>query len=485
MLTDETAENNTGGSAAGNTFDAPAVAAEPTSATASVPDSGSESVPVSTSVTMIEPLYAPLQGTVRVPGDKSISHRAVLFSAMAEGISHVTGVLDSADVRSSLSAVCALGALVDISEQQDGSLAGSISGWGGTDPHTPSMPIDCGNSGTTVRLLMGILAGWDIRAELTGDASLRKRPMRRIATPLEMMGVHFDLTNSETLPLVEHGTSTLRSINYTMPVASAQLKSAILLAGTQAHGITVVEEPSASRNHTELMLPQFGVPVEVNESKVSVEGPILLHGCDVSVPGDPSSAAFIVCAAVMTPQSDVTVENVLLSNTRTGFIRVLERMGACVNTTCEQTQSGEPSGSVHAEFSPELHGCEVEAHEIASLVDEVVVLSLVAAHAQGTTVFHGVGELRVKETDRLAAIIEGLSLIGVQAHVSEDDLIIEGEGTFDVPDDVVFDTKGDHRLAMTWALIGLCGKVPVYVKNFEAVAVSYPNFLSCMQKLGA
>ena len=433
--------------------------------------------------TLIEPLARPLSGAVRVPGDKSISHRSVLFSAMAEGTSHVSGVLDSADVRSSIGAVRALGAEVNLEKQPDGSLAGDISGWGGKGPSQPEGAIDCGNSGTTVRLLMGVLAPWDITVELTGDDSLRRRPMRRIATPLELMGARFAPGGATTLPLSITGTRGLAAISYDSPVASAQLKTAILLAGIFASGTTSVHEPAPSRNHTELMLPGFGVDVEAAPGEASVAGGQSLHACDVDVPGDPSSAAFMACAAALRPDSAIDIENVSLNEARIGFARVLERMGADITLKPTGSAGEEPCGTISVSYVEHLRSCEVVGHEIASLVDEIPVLALVAAHAEGTTVFHEVGELRVKESDRLQAIIDGLALLGVDAWEEGDDLFVEGNPQLQVPEGLVFESHGDHRLAMTWALVGACGRIPVSVTRFTCVAVSYPDFLADLKGL--
>lgn len=434
-------------------------------------------------LTTIDPLSAPLRGEASVPGDKSISHRAVLFSAMAEGVSQVSGVLDSEDVRSSLSAVSALGAKVDVRKQPDGSLAGSIEGWGAAGPVQPEGPVYCGNSGTTVRLLMGVLAPWALSVELTGDASLVRRPMRRIARPLELMGARLLPEDRPTLPLTVEGNPGLAPVEYDSPVASAQLKTAVLLAGVFARGTTVVKEPAPSRNHTELMLPEYGVEVESGSGWARVSGPAALHAADVSVPGDPSSAAFVVCAAVLKEESDVVLRNVSLSEGRIGFARVLQRMGAQVDVYLESAAGKEPVGCIRARHTRVLHACEVAPHEIASLVDEVPVLSLVAARAQGTTVFRGVGELRVKETDRLAAILEGMSKLGVRAWAEGDDLFIEGAPELEVPRGLEFDSRGDHRLAMSWALVALTGEASVAVRDFSCVAVSYPGFLDDMRKL--
>lgn len=433
--------------------------------------------------TLIEPLARPLSGAVRVPGDKSISHRSVLFSAMAEGTSHVSGVLDSADVRSSIGAVRALGAEVNLEKRPDGSLAGDIRGWGGLGPSQPEGVIDCGNSGTTVRLLMGVLAPWDITVELTGDDSLRRRPMRRIAAPLELMGARFAPEGATTLPLSITGTRGLAAISYDSPVASAQLKTAILLAGTFASGTTSVHEPALSRNHTELMLPGFGVDVEAAPGEASVAGGQSLHACDVDVPGDPSSAAFMACAAALRPDSAIDIENVSLNEARIGFARVLERMGADITLKPTGSAGEEPCGTISVSYVEHLRSCEVAGREIASLVDEIPVLALVAAHAEGTTVFHEVGELRVKETDRLAAILEGLSKLGVRAWAEGDDLHIEGKPGLVVPEGLVFDSLGDHRLAMTWSLVGFTGAHPVSIRDFEAVRVSYPGFRADIERL--
>ena len=433
--------------------------------------------------TLIEPLVRPLTGTVRVPGDKSISHRSVLFSAMAEGASHVSGVLDSADVRSSIGAVRALGAEANLEKQPDGSLAGDIRGWGGLGPSQPEGAIDCGNSGTTVRLLMGVLAPWDITVELTGDDSLRRRPMRRIADPLELMGARFAPEGAKTLPLSITGTRGLSAISYDSPVASAQLKTAILLAGIFASGTTGVREPAPSRNHTELMLPGFGVAVEAAPGEASVVGGQSLHACDVDVPGDPSSAAFMACAAALRPGSAIDIENVSLNEARIGFVRVLERMGVDITLKPTGSAGEEPCGTISVSCVEHLRSCEVAGREIASLVDEIPVLALVAAHAEGTTVFHEVGELRVKETDRLAAILEGLSKLGVRAWAEGDDLHIEGKLGLVAPEGLVFDSLGDHRLAMTWSLVGFTGAHPVSIRDFEAVRVSYPGFRADIERL--
>ncbi len=431
----------------------------------------------------IEPLEGPLTGSVHVPGDKSISHRAVLFAAMAEGTTRLSGVLDSDDVRSSVRAVQQLGARVALEKMADGSLAGGITGWGAQGPHTPDAPIDCGNSGTTVRLLMGILAPWNIEVELTGDDSLRRRPMLRVTAPLSRMGARFYPEDRGTLPLTVRGTRPLRAIDYDSPIASAQVKTAVLLAGVGAEGITRVVEPSPSRNHTELMLPRFGVQTMAASGMAQVSGPASMQACEIDVPGDPSSAAFLACAAALTPGSAIQIEGVSLNPARIGFLRTLEQMGVDASRRGVTSAGKELSGIISVRYCEDLHGCEVPAEKIASLVDEVPVLALVAAHARGITVFREVNELRVKETDRIAAIVDGLAKLGVNAWMDGNDLYIEGDPDLKAPEGLRFSSGGDHRLAMIWALVGLTGTVPVRIDGFEAVSVSYPGFLDDIASL--
>lgn len=434
-------------------------------------------------ITHIEPLTAPLDGEARVPGDKSISHRAVLFSAMAEGTSRLTGVLDSADVRSTIGAVSALGAEVSLERQVDGTLAGGVTGWGKNGPQQPDGPIDCGNSGTTSRLLMGVLAPWSIRVQITGDESLQKRPMRRIIAPLMKMGVSFEPEACETLPVTEVGTPSLKAITYDSPMASAQLKTAVLLAGLGAKGITTINEPAISRNHTELMLPEFGVKVDHAFRRASVEGPVTLSASEVDVPGDPSSAAFLICAALLKKGSSIQIENVSLNPGRVGFIRTLERMGASIEVRYLTAEGKEPIGVIEAAYTDKLTGCEIPSQHIASEIDEIPVLALVAAHASGITVFRGVSELTKKESNRLTAIIEGLGQLGVNAWAENDDLYIEGQPGLEVPEGLVFDSRKDHRLAMTWSLVGLCSDTPVDIIDFDCVSISFPTFLDCLKGL--
>ena len=309
--------------------------------------------------------------------------------------------------------------------------------------------------------------------------------MRRITAPLMKMGAEFSPAGQEHLPLTERGSRSLKALRYDSPMASAQLKTAILLAGVYARGTTVVREPAPSRNHTELMLPEFGVPTLASAREASVTGPAMLKGCRLDVPGDPSSAAFLICAALLKRGSDVSVADVSLNAARIGFIRTLERMGADVSVRTDSHAGKEPVGTMTARFTERLRGCEVPADKIASMVDEIPVLALVAAHAVGVTVFRQVGELRVKETDRLRAVMDGLSLLGVDVWEEGDDLFVEGQPGLKAPAGLSFESNGDHRLAMTWALVGLCGNEPVEVRDFDCVAVSYPGFASDIERLAS
>ena len=432
---------------------------------------------------IVEPLNSALKGEIEVSGDKSISHRSILFSAMAEGTSHVAGVLDSADVRASIEAVTALGAKCELAKQKDGSLKGEITGWGKQGPTQPSSAIDCKNSGTTARLLMGILAPWDITVELTGDESLCTRPMRRITAPLMMMGAKFDPAGAENLPITIHGNPKLKPIEYESPMSSAQLKSAILLAGIFAKGKTSVTEPTQSRTHTELMLPEYGVKTVANTRYAAVKGPSPMKASDVHVPGDASSAAFLTCLAVLTKDSEITINHVLLSQSRSGFLRTLERMGADVTWQIEGSEGKENYGTIRANYSPNIKGCEIPAKYFATVVDEVPILSLVMSRASGISVIRGCEELRAKETDRLQAIIDGLSDLGASVWTQSDDLFIEGDPDFIVPNKLMLPSNGDHRMALTWAIAALSGKEPIAIENFECIDVSYPNFLDDVKGL--
>ena len=420
-------------------------------------------------------------GNIRVPSDKSLSHRAVLFAGIASGTSHLRNLLPSDDVISSLEAMRTLGAAIELEEGPRG-LSGTVTGIGGKPGVQGTADIDCGNSGTTTRLLMGLICGLGVRARLHGDASLSRRPMERVMKPLRAMGARFTAQEGGRLPLVIEPTRGLTAVSYTTEQASAQVKSAILLAGLQARGTTTVTEPAHSRDHTELLLPAFGVPVAVNGLSASVEGPARLHAHDMSVPGDPSSAAFIAVAAALVEGSDVRIADVALNETRIGALRVLERMGARISFGNRHDEGAEPVGDVRVRYSPTLRATTVAAAEIASLIDEIPVLALAAAAGQGETVFEEAGELRVKESDRFAAIIDMLGALGVRAFADGDDLHIVG-GVAQAPASLQLPVYHDHRLAMTAHLLGKCFGVDVAVDDPDCVSVSWPSFYEDLAEL--
>ena len=432
----------------------------------------------------IGPASGPLEGTIRVPGDKSLSHRAVLFASMAEGTSRLEGVLASEDVFSTIAACRALGARIDAPVDVTGRLGTVVvDGWGERGPDSPQDVIDCGNSGTTVRLLLGVLAGWPIQATLVGDDSLSKRPMRRVTAPLESMGARFETSPDGTLPVIAQGAFPLDPLTYASPVASAQVKTAILLAGLRADGTTRVTEPALSRDHTERLLPAFGVPVAIDDAPgASVAGPTALQAHDLSVPADPSSAAFLAVAASIVPGSCVVLPEVSLNPTRTGFVEVLMRMGADISISDVRSAGAEPIGTITVSHPSALVGTVVTAAEVPTLVDEIPVLAVAAACATGTTRFEGVSELRVKESDRLEAITLGLRAFGVTVRSGRDWLEVDGGATLQP---VQLDSLHDHRLAMTWAVAALVASGPSVVTGWEAVAVSYPRFSEDLQRLGA
>jgi 3-phosphoshikimate 1-carboxyvinyltransferase len=332
--------------------------------------------------------------------------------------------------------------------------------------------------------MMGVLAGWPVDVTLVGDESLSRRPMRRVMAPLELMGARFSATDAGTLPVTVHGIAALEAIEYVSPVASAQVKSAVLLAGLRALGRTSVSEPAASRDHTERMLPEFCVPVDKDTGSHSavVTGPMVPCAIPTfAVPRDPSSAAFMVAAALLVPGSSVRLPGVSLNPTRSGFLRVLERMGASVTVVPFPMAESERSGEINARYTGYLSATTVTADEVPSLVDEVPILALIASQAHGETRFEGVGELRVKESDRLEAVTRGLIAMGATAEVEGDTLIVRGPAPLR---GAALDSLGDHRLAMTWAVAGLVAGSPVRVGRFEAVDVSYPAFERDLANLG-
>ncbi|MBE0475749.1 MAG: 3-phosphoshikimate 1-carboxyvinyltransferase [Coriobacteriia bacterium] len=432
---------------------------------------------------IVEPPAFPARGTLRVPGDKSISHRAVLLAAMAEGTSRLHGVLGGADVRATIGAVRALGAEV-VEEEGEHGLELAATGWGERGPSEPAGPIDCGNSGTTARLLAGVLAPWPVTVTLVGDESLSRRPMRRVTRPLVETGARFELTEDGTLPMTIRGAASAIGFSYDLHVASAQVKSAVLLAGCRAEGRTLVTEPAPSRDHTERMLPAFGVPVGREGLAAWVDGPVVPAATELSVPADPSSAAFMAGAALMHEGGEVTLPGLSVNPTRTGFLRVMERMGARVEYANERDEGGESVADVTVARDGALQAAEVAAEEVPSLVDEVPLLAVVATQAEGTTRFRGVEELRLKESDRLDGIVGVFSALYVGAKIDEEGtLVIVGRSHAPLRGDVALDSRGDHRLAMAYAVAALAADATVGIDGFECVEVSYPRFAEDLASL--
>jgi 3-phosphoshikimate 1-carboxyvinyltransferase len=413
-----------------------------------------------------------LRGDIGVPGDKSMSHRALILGGMAAGETHITGLLEGDDVLHTAKAVEALGAEVERLGEGEWRVRGA-------DWDSPAAPIDCGNSGTGVRLLMGAAAGYPISVTFTGDASLSKRPMARVTEPLRAMGAQAE---GSTLPVTIRGGS-LRGISFINEKASAQVKSAILLAGLRAEGEVEVIEPRASRDHSENMLRAFGCDVDVDGEHIRLGKRRSMTGTDVEIPGDPSSAAFPVVAALIVPGSEIIVRNVMTNPLRTGLLTTLREMGADISVEKARTHGGEAVGDVIVRSSP-LRAVEVPADRAPSMIDEYPILAVAAAFAEGTSVMHGLSELRVKESDRLAAVIAGLRSCGVDARDEGDTLIVEGCGGPPPGDGHVL-AHDDHRIAMSFLVMGLAARAPVSVDSADMIATSFPTFVPLMRSLGA
>jgi 3-phosphoshikimate 1-carboxyvinyltransferase len=415
------------------------------------------------------------RGTAAVPGDKSIAHRALLFGALAHGWTRIAGIPGGADVCATVRALGTCG--VHAQRNGDGVI---VQGAGRRAFRSNGARIDCGNSGTTMRLLMGVLAAQTGTAELVGDASLSRRPMRRVADPLRRMGAAVELTGGGVAPLRVTGSASLQGTDHELPVPSAQLKSALLLAGLGAQGRTRLRGALHSRDHTERMLPLFGACVHASEDEISIEGGQDLRGVFLRVPGDPSSAAFLVAAAVMLADAEIEVRGVLLNPLRLGFVNVLRRMGARIEIDV-QREDPEPVGTIFARTSS-LRAARVEAGEVPSLIDELPLLALAATQAQGATVVRGAAELRVKESDRIEAIARVLRAMGASIETYEDGFAVEGpqplRGT-------AIDSLGDHRIAMTAAIAGLLARGGVHVRDAQCAGVSFPEFFAQLQSLGA
>ncbi len=423
----------------------------------------------------IRPPARPLRGEVRVPGDKSLSHRLLLFNAVARGPARVEGLLASGDVAATLAAVRALGVPVRV----EGEGRVRVEGRGFEGLKEPAAPLNGRRSGTTLRLLAGLLAGRPFFSVLDGDPQLRRRPMKRVTEPLRRMGAQIDGRDGGRFPPLAIRGGPLRGIRHRLPVASAQVKTALLLAGLQAEGETLVEEPAPSRDHSERLLAAMGAPLVREGLRVRI-GPGPLAPLSMAVPGDPSSAAFLVAAAVLVPGSRLEIAGVGLNPTRMGFYRLLQRMGAEVTWEVEETRAGEPVGRIRAEAS-ELEGIEVGGEEIPQAIDELPLLAVLVTRARGETVVRDAGELRVKETDRIGALVAELRRMGAAVEARPDGFVVAGPVELR---GAVVSAHGDHRLAMALAVAALTARGETAVRGGNRAADSFPGFWETLRALG-
>jgi len=424
----------------------------------------------------------PLRGTVTVPGDKSISHRSLMFAGLAVGESRIEGLLEGEDVLATAAAMRAMGAQIE----RDADGIWHVAGVGVGGLLQPQTALEMGNSGTSTRLLMGLVASHPITATFTGDASLSKRPMGRVIEPLSAMGAEFTASPGGSLPLTMRGLCPAVPIDYTLPVASAQVKSAVLLAGLNTPGITRVIEPVPTRDHSERMLRGFGAELTVEETPqgriIAIRGEAELQPQQIAVPGDPSSAAFWMVAASIVPGSDIVIANVGLNPTRTGIVTALRMMGADITELNPRIVGGEPVADLQVRHAP-LSAIEVPPDLAPSMIDEYPVLFVAAAFAQGRTVARGAEELRVKESDRIAAMVAALEPNGVRLEEFEDGLAIHGNGGDLLPGGAQIASKLDHRIAMSMAVAGLGARDAVSIDDASPVATSYPGFFSTLDRL--
>ncbi len=433
---------------------------------------------------LISKKSGPLKGYAKVPGDKSISHRALMFGALTEGETLISGLLEGEDVLHTADAMRALGAKIE--QGLDG--LWRTFGVGIGNLQSPDAPLEMGNSGTSTRLLIGLVGGHNISAQFTGDASLSKRPMKRVMTPLSEMGAAFEATNGDKLPLIVHGANPAKAIEYTLPVASAQVKSAILLAGLNADDMTTVIENKPTRDHTENMLRAFGVNVETSvmddgATAISVNGGQVMQPCAIDVPSDPSSAAFPVVAALLNEGSDITIDNVCINPTRIGIYTALKQMGADIEFTNEAIEGGEPVADIRVKGSGTLKGIKVDPALVPSMIDEFPVFAMAAACANGTTTMTDLAELRVKESDRLLMVAKGLESCGVELEMGEDSLTIHGTGK-PPKGGALIETALDHRIAMAFLVLGTATDDPITIDDAAPIATSFPGFAKLMNELG-
>ena len=417
----------------------------------------------------------PLRGELRVPGDKSISHRAVMLASLADGVSRVTGFLEGEDTRATARAFTHMGVHIEAPSLSER----IVQGVGLRGLHAPDGPIDCGNAGTGMRLLCGLLAGQKFDSTLIGDESLSRRPMRRVIEPLAQMGARIEAEQGGVPPLRIAGKRSLRGIDYELPVASAQVKSAILLAGLYADGETCVREPHPTRDYTERMLAAFGWPIEFSAGSAKLGGGQALRATDIEVPADFSSAAFFLVAATLVPGSELLLRDVGINPRRTGLLHALRAMGADIDGANSRSAGGEPVADLIVRHAP-LHGVDVPLELVPDMIDEFPILFVAAAAAKGTTRIRGAAELRVKESDRIAVMARGLREFGIRVEETADGAIIEG-GEFRGGE---VDSAGDHRCAMSFAIAGALAREPIRIRDCANVATSFPGFVALANGCG-